>query len=125
MTFTLNKPQYQRSCGPLTKLRLKAGITQLQVAQRIGLNYFTYQNIEQGRSPLTEEVATKLAAIYHVPMPEILAKNGMVTERVRGYMKRVPELGVLCQLLAERPRTSRRWVQELVAVIEKHDGVTK
>ena len=53
-------------CRKIRLLRHEAGLTQRQVAEKIGVTYRTYQNYEAGASLPSGSVASKLAAALGV-----------------------------------------------------------
>ena len=55
----------------LVYLRWLAGMTQPQVAKELGSSSQTFSRIERGESPLTDERAIALAAIYNVAVDDV------------------------------------------------------
>lgn len=56
----------------IKELRIKKGLTQVQVAKKLGLKQNNYSNLEKGKSRLTVERLTLLAEILEVSVQEIL-----------------------------------------------------
>lgn len=56
-------------------LRRDAGMTQREVAEKIGVTYRTYQNYEAGASVPSGNVLTKLAKVFGISM-DMLADKG-------------------------------------------------
>jgi transcriptional regulator with XRE-family HTH domain len=58
----------------LKELRAKAGLTQEQVAEKAGIDYKNYQDIEGGNrgSDITLTTIEKLAKVYNLSVHEIL-----------------------------------------------------
>lgn len=56
-------------------LREDYDLTQLQVAESIGISQRKYSYIETGIQPLTADVLIKLADFYHVSIDYLLAQT--------------------------------------------------
>ena len=65
-------------CEKIRLLRRKAGMTQKQVAEKIGVTYRTYQNYEAGASLPSGSVVSKLAAALGVSADTLL-RDGKAT----------------------------------------------
>ncbi len=59
----------------LENLRKKIGLTQTELADKIGMAQSSYSHIEIGRSKPNLETLTKLADFYKVPIDAIVGRN--------------------------------------------------
>lgn len=57
----------------LKNLRKKAGLTQQDVADRLGLNQATYSAMERGSQSILSDYLFKIAEILHLPIWQIFA----------------------------------------------------
>jgi transcriptional regulator with XRE-family HTH domain len=66
----------------LKQLRQDAGLTQEQFAERAGMSYKYYQQVEAGRKrDLRLSTLERLAHAHRVDLSELLAKHGTVIRR--------------------------------------------
>lgn len=56
----------------IRRARLRRGFRQIDVNERIGVNYRHYQNIEAGRVNLTIEMLCRLARLFQVRLEELV-----------------------------------------------------
>lgn len=63
----------QRVGRNIKSARLKAGLRQVDIEEKIGLNYRHYQNIEAGKSNLTLETLFRLAKLFKVSVKELVS----------------------------------------------------
>lgn len=73
-----NTEQSKRMIKPQTAIRLKTlraeyGLTQAQVAEKLGVSQQTYSKYENSDVPIDSEVLRKLCALYGVSADYILA----------------------------------------------------
>jgi transcriptional regulator with XRE-family HTH domain len=108
-----NRPQTY-----LARLRRKHGLRLLDVSQRTGINFSTVASLECGISPMSEDKAIKLAALYGMTLVDMLAKSGKITKRCQVFIKNKPEAAALLQLLADRPRIARWLMPALIDRLE-------
>jgi len=60
----------------LKQLRKRAGLTQEQFAEKIGMSYKYYQHLEAGRKPdLRLSTIERLARAHRIEVSELLAKD--------------------------------------------------
>lgn len=57
----------------IRKLRIKAGLTQPNVADHLGITYQSYQRMERGGVSFRASTLDKLAALYHQRLFDLLA----------------------------------------------------
>lgn len=57
----------------IRKLRVKAGLTQPNVADHLGITYQSYQRMERGGVSFRASTLDKLAALYHQRLFDLLA----------------------------------------------------
>lgn len=57
----------------IRKLRVKAGLTQPNVADHLGVTYQSYQRMERGGVSFRASTLDKLAALYHQRLFDLLA----------------------------------------------------
>ena len=60
-------------------LRKEAGLTQAEIAEKIGVTYRTYQNYEAGVSTPQSRVLAKLANVLHVSMDMLSEQSATET----------------------------------------------
>ncbi len=70
--------QRSRVAAPLRKLREDLGLTQLQVAERLGLTEGGYRSYESGRSSPSLEDLPVLSAALGLPVDEFLRRIGIL-----------------------------------------------
>lgn len=63
-------------CGNLKNVRKECGLTQNQVAQKLGVVESCYANWEQGRTEPNIEMLRKLCVIFEVSIDELI--NGKI-----------------------------------------------
>lgn len=56
--------------------RKRAGVTQAELARRLGLNQSTVSRLEQGRSPLTVDRLFDVSRVLGIPVSELLDGRG-------------------------------------------------
>ncbi|MEW6056609.1 MAG: helix-turn-helix transcriptional regulator [Bdellovibrionota bacterium] len=72
MTFQ----KYLQQVGKNIKsARLKAGLRQVDLEEKIGLNYRHYQNIEAGKSNLSLETLYRLAKLFKVDVKDLVSSK--------------------------------------------------
>lgn len=52
--------------------RIRAGLRQVDIEEKIGLNYRHYQDIEAGKSNLSLETLCRLAKLFKVDIEELV-----------------------------------------------------
>lgn len=62
-------------CENLLDLRIKAGLTQLQVAKGSGMSYRTYQNYEYGLREPKMTALIALADFYSISLDELVCRG--------------------------------------------------
>jgi len=67
--------EYIRNPNKIQSLRMKKGISQIEVANKLGLSRIYYGNIEKGIRTATNEIAEKIAKVYKVKTSEIFKKH--------------------------------------------------
>jgi transcriptional regulator with XRE-family HTH domain len=64
---------YLRKVGKnIRAARLRSGLRQIDVNERIGLTYRHYQNIEAGKVNLTISTLCRLATLFKAPISELV-----------------------------------------------------
>lgn len=66
----------QMSPTKLRMARLKASLSQLQIANEIGVPVSTYCAIEKGHRSVAGETALKIAALVRLKVPALFKGNG-------------------------------------------------
>ncbi|BDG60260.1 helix-turn-helix transcriptional regulator [Caldinitratiruptor microaerophilus] len=72
----------------LRDLRRAANLTQLQVAQALGLDHRGYMRRETGRAKLTAEESLKLAELFGVPVERVIRARRVAEDGRRDYWRR-------------------------------------
>jgi transcriptional regulator with XRE-family HTH domain len=66
--------QYLAKVGRNIKsARIKAGLRQIDLEEKIGLNYRHYQDIEAGKSNLSIETLYRLAKLFKVKIEDLVS----------------------------------------------------
>lgn len=90
----------------LKKLRAEYGITQIELADRVGVSYATIGMIESGARAPSKETAKKLAAFFNVSADYFLFENTPVPEKTTISADTLFDiLDVLNEFLAENHLT--------------------
>ena len=75
---TLPHPRmsWERIIGAnIRRLRVERGLSQEEVADRIGIDTSYFGQVERGRRNPTVRVLAKVAAVLDVPLPRLLDQN--------------------------------------------------
>lgn len=92
----------------IRRLRLKAGITQEELALRSGLSQGYINQLESGKRRYTQKSLELIADALSIPMEELFREGGIqhvsaVTKKDSGFKKRRPDRKKFLALLNELP----------------------
>lgn len=77
MSLAMRVTYFLKSLGKnLRKARMRAGLRQIDVNEKIGLTYRHYQRIEAGQVNLTVTTLCKLCVLFETPMEDVLEGCG-------------------------------------------------
>lgn len=76
----------------LRKARLRAGLTQSEVARRVGLTRVSYTNIERGCKNPSLFTALRIAQVLDKPVEELFAAELVCGESTTGGIEATPDL---------------------------------
>lgn len=100
----------------LRALRLARGMTQVQLAQVLGIPHTNVSGIERGARGITIQQLVKLARALHVPPAEIL--DGYPTKKSRTPNGHLPRR---FERIRGLPRAKQRVLHEIIdAFLDKH-----
>lgn len=93
----------ERLAQALRDLRTRAGITQEEMADRIGLSYAGYRPYEQGRRELKPSQLPRFAEALEISTAELASRIGLIPESVHNL--RVNEFSeIITRVEAEAPQ---------------------
>ena len=108
----------------LRRLRLARNWRQQDVARMVQSHYTRVQDLELGRGkPMLDTEAAKVAAVFGISLPELLARAGLITQEARKYLKKVPVAGVFFDILAKRGYSDER-IRMLILRLDKRRSLT-
>jgi len=116
--FTKTRPKLG---AHLVALRINAGLTQVDLAQRVGVLQQTIAFWEQADKPPRSDILLKLADALDVNIQALLTENGVVAVKKKGG----PE-GKLRKVFEEAsnlPRSQQEKVAEFVSVFVKQYAI--
>lgn len=99
----------------LIELRQEKGITQAEMARRIGIHRGTYSNYESGKRQPDYEILEKLTHVHGVTFDYIFGRSDVptMTERQEAEIER--ELDELMEIVENLPKKERkRTIEEII-----------
>lgn len=72
----------------LKQARIKANMTQREVAEILGMTYQAISNYERGKTKVESDILIKLCKIYNVSVPEILSDSSANKETEPIFLKK-------------------------------------
>lgn len=79
----------------LKKSRKRVGMTQAQVAERIGLSQNQYSNLETGKSIIDPQLLIQLSKIYQVSIDYLLGEDELINLKQDKIVVKIPVLGTV------------------------------
>ncbi|QGP92210.1 helix-turn-helix protein [Neomoorella glycerini] len=77
----------------LRRVRLQAGLTQSELARRVGLTRASYTNIEKGRKNPSVGTALRIARALNRPVEELFADESPAVQDARSGRRAMREEG--------------------------------
>lgn len=77
----------------LRKARLGAGLTQSEVARRVGLTRASYTNIERGHKNPSVVTALRIAQVLNRPVEELFADEPPTSQAAKRGARATPDRG--------------------------------
>lgn len=74
MTSEQKRLEYIRNPNKIQSLRMKKGVSQIEIANKLGLSRIYYGNIEKGIKPASTELAGEIAKVYKVKVSDLFKK---------------------------------------------------
>ena len=96
--YKLNPIDARETIGQrLGRIRKSKGLTQVEIAKRIGITQVLYSNYERGRLRLSAEMVAQIARVLKTSADEILGlEKGAEEEKIdRGFLRRMKKIEAL------------------------------
>ncbi len=116
--------RYRRIIGALIRrFRLRAGISQMRLAELIGVSYQQIQKYESGRSSISVERLIQIADALRTPVTEFLpSKKDLLSEPEEPYGRLSKDERLLLELFRRiKDKQSRKAIIKIIKDIGARD----
>ena len=108
------KAFYQALGQRIATLRKEQGITQVQLAEALGIAQQTLAHYEVGRLRIAAGTLPALARAFSVPIEELFGEEGATAKGKRGP---APRLQQQLEQIAQLPKARQRFVMEMLDTV--------